>query len=807
MLSTRGSFGLLCQEINYTQFSITDFEFMLKVEHTLSNIAALLQDTRRLNLVCQPAFYRISDDEERTKVRELLQRPGIKVSDELHGQLRELVKSKNPTCKFKPEELNEAARNYIGDVPSEEYGVWVYYPWLNHLVHILDKEDYRDVRTNRNQYKITPEERDILSNVKIGVLGLSVGQSVAIALSMERSFGELRIADFDMLELSNLNRIRSGIQDLGLLKTVSTARQIAEIDPYLNVVCFHEGINESNLDAFFTEGGKLDIVIDECDGLDIKILARLKAKELRVPMLMETSDRGMLDVERFDLEQNRSIMHGLIDHLDLNPNNLKGLSNEEKIPYILPMLGLDTMSDRLKASMLEVEQSITTWPQLASDVILGGAVSANVCRRIALKQFQASGRFFVDMNEIVSERNVYRFKTEEEIVAEPTSLYESREKLNVHQLAADTHQLELEKVQVNALVKAAITAPSGGNSQPWRWVYKKKNLYLLLDKSRASAFLDYESAGGYLALGAATENLILKAHNMGLEVSVEQFPDKENPEVAAVFRFYLLPSSTNRSVESHAYDNLADAISIRLTNRLLRNRVKLPIERLAKLQELGQSVSGAEVSWIDDENAMKSIGELIAKNDRILITHKEGHHGFVTEIRWNEEEVNTLRDGVDIATIDLSAGEAAGFRMAKNWSVVKMLNNWGGGSVFEKLSRKCVAGASAIGLITMSGSASAQYYDAGRAMEKIWLQANKEGISLQPMTALTFMLHRLIHGKGVGLTPANVEELKMIKKEFYEIFNLSGNRHPAFLFRVLVAGEPKVKSLRRPVEDVLIFNK
>jgi tRNA A37 threonylcarbamoyladenosine dehydratase len=51
---------------------------------------------------------------------------------------------------------------------------------------------------------------------RIGVVGLSVGQSVALTLALERSFGELRLADFDRLDLSNLNRIRAGVHDLNL---------------------------------------------------------------------------------------------------------------------------------------------------------------------------------------------------------------------------------------------------------------------------------------------------------------------------------------------------------------------------------------------------------------------------------------------------------------------------------------------------------------------------------------------------------------------------------------------------------------
>lgn len=763
----------------------------------------IISRTSEDKMTYQPKFFRLSNIADREAFEQLLETPGLRVSTELHGQLRELIKSRNPSYKYPAVELDQAAIDFLGDTPSEEYGVWVYYSWLNKVVQILDETEYVEVRTNRNIFKITPEERDQIAQKRIGVLGLSVGQAVAISLSMERSYGELRIADFDELELSNLNRIRSGVQDLGLLKTVSTARQIAEIDPYLNVKCFHEGLTEYNLDEFFTDGGKLDIVIDECDGLDIKILARLKARELGVPVVMETSDRGMIDIERYDLEPERSIMHGLIDHLDQDPSKLKGLSNEEKIPYILPMLGLDTMSDRLKASMLEVEQTITTWPQLASDVILGGAISANVCRRISLDQFKASGRFFVDMNDIVSPEKAHVFACE---AAEDITYADEAIDLDALKQEPVEGQLDINDDQINTLVDAAVWAPSGGNSQPWKFVYENKIMYLLLDKARASSFLDFASAGSYLSLGAATENLVLKAHEIDLDVKVDRFPDRSDAKLAAIFRFFPKGSGAT-AVEGYHFDDLAPAIKERLSNRLLRPRVSIEPAKLNRLKTLTAMEPGANLHLIDDADRMTEIGKLIARVDRILLTHKQGHHGFVHEIRWSDEEAARTRDGLDIATIDLSAGEAAGFRMAKNWSVVKTLNRWGGGSVFEKLSNKCIAGASAVGLITVPGPESAQYFAAGRAMERAWIKANQSGIAFQPMTGLTFMLHRLIHGKGHELTPQNIQELEAIKQEFYQLFQLTDKVHPAFLFRLLIAEEPEKKSLRRPIEDVLTINR
>ncbi|MEJ8546082.1 Rv1355c family protein [Brevibacillus borstelensis] len=354
------------------------------------------------HFVWRPQLFRLSQAEDQHRLNELMETERPEVIDRFRPQLQELIKAENAGIRFSPEELSRAVEERLGSTPISFHGVWVHYPWRNKLVHLLDEEDYVFVRTNRNRNKITAEEQKLLNEKTIGVIGLSVGQSIALTLAMERSCGEIRIADFDTLELSNLNRIRAGVFQLGLPKWVVTAREIAEIDPYLRVVCYPDGITEENIEPFLLEGGKLDILVDECDSLNIKILAREKARLHKIPVIMDTSDRGLLDVERFDLEPDRPILHGLAEGLDYG--QLRGLSDKEKIPFVLKIVGYETMSDRLKSSLQEVGKSIMTWPQLASSVSLGAAVGADVCRRISLGQFTRSGRYFVDIEEIISNR-------------------------------------------------------------------------------------------------------------------------------------------------------------------------------------------------------------------------------------------------------------------------------------------------------------------------------------------------------------------------------------------------------------------
>ena len=274
--------------------------------------------------------------------------PGIQIFDSLENQLKELVKCRNPKVKFKenPEIYQHLIEDYLQGRSKDSIGNWVHYPWNNTLIRLLDEPEFVEIRTNRNQYKITGKEQNLLSKKIVGIIGLSVGQTVAMTMAMERMFGEIRLADFDEIDLSNLNRVRTNLSNIGLNKAVLVAREIAEIDPYLKVTVFESGITEDNIDSFFTGNGKLDLLVEECDGLDIKIIARRKAKALGIPVVMETNDRAMLDIERFDLEPNRPILHGLVE--DLNLETLKTLkTNEDKVPYMLKMIGIEETSTSL----------------------------------------------------------------------------------------------------------------------------------------------------------------------------------------------------------------------------------------------------------------------------------------------------------------------------------------------------------------------------------------------------------------------------------------------------------------------------
>jgi predicted N-acetyltransferase YhbS len=319
------------------------------------------------------------------------------VHDTLKEQLTELVTSRDPSC-TDPREISRRRREQLAGAEAWEYGTWVWYPWSRRLGHVLAREEFRLVRTDRNRGRIDrPQQRRLLHR-RIGVIGLSVGSSSAVTLALEGIGGAFKLADFDDLGLSNLNRLRAGVHDLGTNKAVICARQMYEIDPYLDIEIHADGLTQDNIEDFFTGGnGPIDLLVEECDTPWAKIAAREHARDLGIPVVMDCNDRGMLDIERFDLEPDRPLLHGRLG--DVKSVGMLELTRSQKVDLILAMVDAGRISPELAASFGRLGTTLSSWPQLASGVALGGALTSEAARRILLNQPCPSGRFYTDLHQ------------------------------------------------------------------------------------------------------------------------------------------------------------------------------------------------------------------------------------------------------------------------------------------------------------------------------------------------------------------------------------------------------------------------
>ena len=737
----------------------------------------------------KPIFFHLTNNDDCKRFETLLtENPSVEICDNYHQQLEELRKIK----KIQTQVSYETIKTPVDD------GVWVYYSWLNKIIHILNEQDFIEVRTNRNQHKITKNEQNLLQKKRIGVIGLSVGQSIAMTLVLERCCGEIRLADFDNIELSNLNRIKTSLYNLGLKKAVQIAREIAELDPYINVICYEEGINENNIDDFLNRDGKLNLLIEECDSLDIKILSRIKAKEYQIPVVMETNDRGMIDIERFDLDSNYPLLHNLIG--DVSWQSLSNLTTEQKLPMMMKLAAFQTISPRQKLTVLELGQSISTWPQLASNVVMGAGVTVDVARRILLNQLSVSGRFYIDVESIIKDTEPYINSYSPKKI-EGLSVAKMHHIANTILLNKECNNISIPKEIIEKIVIDAGMAPSSGNDQPWKFLFTKGRLFLFHEIARSFSFGDYKNMASYISLGSAIENVILSTHKHQLEVTVKLFPEENNLTCVASFDF---KNNADSTTEKHNYDYLYDYIHERYTNRKITPNEPAPLEILKQFEQVTENFEYIKTSFITDKEDLRTLGVIISGCDRIRIMHPQGHHDFFNrEIRKSAEEVEAKKTGIDIATLELSQQATLALDLVSNETIIEVLRDIDGLKALKEISVPSTINSAAMGFVETLSFTPADFVNGGRAIQRQWLTATQLGYFYHPMVVPLYLFYRLVFGNGEGLNDISITELQNLRKQFMELFPGEENRGEILLFRIFKAENNAARSPRLSLSEIL----
>jgi len=713
------------------------------------------------------------------------------VHDTYLDQLAELELTRSPRKRLNPAELEAAIRAALGDTPAEEQGAWVFYPWSGRLVHLLGKDDFQELRSSRNRYKITPAEQATLREKRIGVVGLSVGQASAVTKALEGVGGALRLADFDALALSNMNRLRAGVHELGLNKCVIAARQIAEIDPYLDVEIFEAGLTEEGADVFLAGGGKLDLLVEECDDMFTKVLVRERARALRIPVIMETNDRGMLDIERFDLEPDRPILHGLLR--GLSAEGLKRLPIRDKTPLMLRLLGPEVMRGRASASLFEVEETITSWPQLASGTVLGGALTTDVGRRILLGESKRSGRYYVDLGAIVRDGAEVEIKVDEKLDEalgrKPIALEEPPP------LARAGKTITREDIR--RVVTYGTMAPSGGNAQPWRFVAKKGRIRCFVAPEKCRTLTNFKNLASYVAVGAAVENMDIAARAIGFETEVKVAPDPADKYAICDFTLKL----PTQSIEPPL---LAPFLAKRATNRRLGPKMPLPDGSANALMAAAEDAGGKLFLATEDAGILE-LASILAENDRRSLLSRRLNEEMGAELRWTEAEAGETRDGIDVLTMEAPPAGLAVMRMASSWEAVEFLAKTKMGGALGRLAAGAISLSSAVGLVVVKGNGPSSYFQGGRVLERVWLEATRLGVNLQPWSSIVYLFARLERGGGKGLEPDFSESLARLRKRFASVFPVPNDCAEILLFRLFVGPEPSARALRKKVDDVLSY--
>ncbi len=637
---------------------------------------------------------------------------------------------------------------------------WAYFPWRRTVVSVLGPRAHRRLRLDRNRNLITAGEQQRLGRLRVGVIGLSVGHAVAHTLAAQGVCGELRLADFDALEVSNLNRVPASLMDVGVNKAVVAARRIAELDPYLPVQVMTEGVTPDTVETFL-DG--LDVVVEECDSLDVKVLVREHARARLIPVLMATSDRGLLDIERFDVEASRPLLHGLLG--DIDSAALSGLTSKDKVPYVLRILDANALSPRMAASLVEVGTTLTTWPQLAGDVALGATAVTEAVRRIGLGEPLPSGRVRLDAAALLD-------RVEDPLGSSTVG--------DIHDDASTDQQAHSVAEKVAA---AAVRAPSGGNSQPWQVELQPDAVHLWVVPEAATA-MDVAYRGSAVALGAAVLNarIAAAAHQRAADLRLER-GDERTPLRAVVH--------LGRSADADLA-RLYPAMLRRETNRHHGSGTPIGAAQVDALAAAAQA-EGGRLTMLTDARDIAEAAKILAATDRIRYLTPRLHSEMFSELRWPGDPASD--SGIDVRTLELGATDMVKLDILRRGEVMANLARWEAGSALGDDTYDRLRSSAALGVVTVTGHTLPDYLRGGSATEAVWIAAEEHGVATHPMSPV--FLYAQDEHELAELSPAFAGQLGELRRRFRALTGTAAEESEALVLRFSIAPRPSMRSRRR----------
>lgn len=643
---------------------------------------------------------------------------------------------------------------------------------------MAERFDYGEA-FSRNIGWVTADEQQILRSKRVAIAGLGGVGGVHLLTLTRLGIGAFNLADFDRFSLANFNRqAGASMSTLHHPKVDVMAAQARDINPELDLRLFPEGVNADNLDAFLED---VDLYVD---GLDFF------AFEAREATFAACARLGVPAVTAAPLGMGAAVLSFLPGRMTFEEYfRWRGLPEREKALRFLIGLSPAMLQRAYLADPTAVDLSARRGPSTVMACQLCAGMAATEALKILLRR----GRVFA------APRGMHFDAYRNRLVCtwRPRGNANPLQRLT---LAVARRQLDKmtattlpatepgEKRIVERILDVARWAPSGDNTQPWRFeIVSEDHVIVRGFDTRDHCVYDLDGRPSQIAIGALLENLRLAASEYGMRAEITRRVNE--PEERPVFDVRLVDDSR---VEP---DRLAKFIRVRCVQR--RPMSTRPLSKQEKA-ELEQAVgSGYQVVWLEGWRTRRTVAHLLWDNGRLRLTMPEAYsvHRDVIEwrARYSEDKVPDEAVGLDpLATRIMRY-------VMKSWKRVHFFNRYLGGTLLPRFELDFLPGIACAAhfLIVAEGPLLTldDYVSGGGAMQRFWLTATRIGLHLQPeMTPLVFSRY-VREGRAFSSSAAHQEEAARLARQLEDLVGDAASR-AVFMGRVGAGRAPAARSLR-----------
>ena len=639
---------------------------------------------------------------------------------------------------------------------------------------------------SRNIGWVTAAEQELLRGKRIAIAGLGGVGGVHLLTLARLGIGAFNLAEFDVFDLANFNRqIGAGMGSIGRPKLDVLLEMARDINPALDIRTFPGGVTSANVDTFLSG---VDLYVDGLDFFAFEVRQTTFSACARLGVPAVTAAPMGMGVALINFLPGRMTFEEYFrfedePHADRAVRFLLGLSPA--------MLQRGYLVDRSYVSFAE-----RRGPSTGMACQLCAGVAATEALKILL------GRGRVLSAPWGMQFDAYRGKLSR--TWRPGGNRNPVQRLAIalarRQLGPSISEVPDQNGAttrpVEQILNLARWAPSGDNTQPWRFeIVNEHHVIVHGFDTRSHCVYDLTGAPSQISIGAMLETFRLAATAHSFYARISRRPEAliENPTFD-IRLFHepgleasdLVPYIVKRSVQRRP-----------LKTRVLTNGEKRTLERGIP--------SEFEILWLEDLRVRWEMAWLLFANAKIRLTIPEAYEVHRKVIEWKSrysaDRIPDQAVGLDPITTRLMGW------VMKDWGRVKFFNRFLGGTLAPRIQLDLIpalaCAAHVVLLAPEPPKTTDDYVAAGAAVQRFWLTLTKLGLQQQPeMTPLIFAGYSR-EGRAFSSTPGASAAASNIANRLERLIGSDQFGRAVWLGRIGAGDPPKARSLRQPLSALM----
>ena len=646
---------------------------------------------------------------------------------------------------------------------------------------------------SRNIGWVTAPEQEILRTRAIGIAGMGgVGGSHLLTLT-RLGIGSFHIADLDVFELANFNRqAGASLKTIGTHKVETLANMALDINPDLEIRMFPTGLDASNTRDFMQD---VDLYVDGLDFFAVEARRRVFATcaELAIPAITAAP-----------LGMGAALLNFLPGQMTFEEYfQLEGQSENEQLLRFFVGLAPAGLQQRYLVDPSTIDLAGHKGPSTP----MGCELCAGVAATQALKILLGRGK-------VLAAPHGLQFDAFTNKVAHTWRPGGNRHPL--HRLAlnigrrkilnqpdarqTEPPQPETPRNTLERILDLARWAPSGDNTQPWRFEILGEDRFLVHGSdTRDWCVYDLDGRASQIAIGALLENIHIAATADGLKAAFTVRDDA--PETAPIIEVVLSKDTQHPQPEPAP---LLPFIKSRVTQR--RPFSSRPLRKMDREQLEAAVGPGYRLVWVEGKGAKRKMARLLFKNAHIRLTMPEAYEVHKRIIQWDSRfSIDRIPD----QAIGLDPVNIKSMRWAmESWKRVVFLNRFLAGTLMPRILLDLLPGlkcAAHFVIVAETEPNSLQDFVAGgRAMQRFWLTATRLGLQFQPETTPLIFSRYARQGRRFTQNAPAIRNAERLQANLESLVGQDSVISSIFMGRVGYGRYPVSRSVRYSLSELFL---